>query len=208
MKLYACAISRPSSTFSSDVPAALAISATVGERPSSWPSVLTIFVSSRWSSCSLPGNPDGPALVPEVPLELADDRRRRVGRELDLAVEVEALDRLQQPDRSNLHQILERLASVPETAREKLDETDVLVDESFSETGVGRPRVRRCTRGRVAGPRLGRAWLSHSLAIAHPDVLLLTRETSGSRPMRSARPSRRRSRGSSARTRSARFGPS
>ena len=36
---------------------------------------------------------DGPALVAEVPLDLADDVRRRVRRELDAAVDVEAVDR-------------------------------------------------------------------------------------------------------------------
>src|SRR5207247_2544289 len=42
---------------------------------------------------------DGPALVAEVPLDLPDDVRRRVRRQLDTAVEIEAVDCLDQPDR-------------------------------------------------------------------------------------------------------------
>ena len=55
---------------------------------------------------------DGPALVAEVALDLADDRRGRVGRELDPAVEVETVDRLEQADGADLNQIVERFAAV------------------------------------------------------------------------------------------------
>src|SRR4051794_41462398 len=61
-------------------------------------------------------DPDGPALVAEVPLDLTDDRRRRVRRELDAALEVEAVHGLDQADRRDLDQVVERLAAVAETA--------------------------------------------------------------------------------------------
>ena len=48
-------------------------------------------------------NLDGPALVAEIALDLADDRRRRVRRELDAALEIEAVDRLEQSDGADLN---------------------------------------------------------------------------------------------------------
>ena len=72
---------------------------------------------------------DGPALVAEIALDLADDRRRRVRRELDAALEIEAVDRLEQADRSDLDQIVERLAAVGELDREIAHEIEVRDDE-------------------------------------------------------------------------------
>src|SRR5439155_13076730 len=57
-------------------------------------------------------NAHRPALVAEVTLDLADDVRRRIRRQLDAALEVEAVDRLDQPDRADLDEIGELLAAV------------------------------------------------------------------------------------------------
>jgi hypothetical protein len=54
----------------------------------------------------------------------------------DFALEVEALYRLQQPDRAHLHEVLERLTSVAEAAREELNEPDVLIDEPGAVQGA------------------------------------------------------------------------
>src|SRR5436190_2091956 len=70
-----------------------------------------------------------PALVAEVPLDLADDVGRRVRRQLDAAVEIEAVDRLDQADRADLDEILELLAAVRVAARERADERHVLLDQ-------------------------------------------------------------------------------
>jgi hypothetical protein len=53
-----------------------------------------------------------------VALDLADDVRRGVGGERDLARELEAVDRLDQPDRANLLDVLERLATAGVAAGE------------------------------------------------------------------------------------------
>jgi len=45
-----------------------------------------------------------------VALDLADDRRYRVRRELHATLDVEAFDRQHEPDRADLDEILERLA--------------------------------------------------------------------------------------------------
>src|SRR3954452_1230427 len=71
----------------------------------------------------------GPPAVAEVALDLADDVRRRVRRQLDAAVEVEAVDCLDQPDRADLDEILELLAAVRVAARERAHERHVLLDE-------------------------------------------------------------------------------
>jgi hypothetical protein len=64
-----------------------------------------------------------------VALDLADDVRRRVGRELDAAVEIEAVDRLDQADAADLDEILELLAPVAVAARQGADEREVLLDQ-------------------------------------------------------------------------------
>jgi hypothetical protein len=47
-----------------------------------------------------------------VAFDLADDVRRRVRRQLDAAIEVESVDRLDQPDRADLNEILERTSDM------------------------------------------------------------------------------------------------
>ena len=75
------------------------------------------------------GYADGPALVAEVPLDLADDRRGRVGGELDAALDVEAVDRLDQADGADLDEVVERLAPAGEPPGEVLDERQVEADQ-------------------------------------------------------------------------------
>src|SRR3954468_6283078 len=77
-----------------------------------------------------------PALVAEVPFDLADDVRRRVRRQLDAAVEIEAVDRLDQPDRADLNEILELLAAVRVPPRERAYERHVLLDQLLARGDV------------------------------------------------------------------------
>src|SRR6476659_11232920 len=70
-----------------------------------------------------------PAPVAEVTLDLADDVRRRVSRELDAAVDVEAVDRLDQADRADLDEVFELLAAIGITPSERTDERHVLLDQ-------------------------------------------------------------------------------
>ena len=74
-------------------------------------------------------NAHGPALVAEVALDLADDVRRRVRRQLDAAVDVEAVDRLDQADTADLDEVVELLAAVRVAPRERADEREVLLDQ-------------------------------------------------------------------------------
>src|SRR5579864_1651873 len=79
---------------------------------------------------------DGPALVAEVTLDLADDVRRRIRRQLDASLEIEPVDRLDQPDRADLDEILELLAAVRVAARERPHERHVLLDQLLARMQV------------------------------------------------------------------------
>jgi hypothetical protein len=67
-----------------------------------------------------------------VPLDLADDCRRRIGRELDAAAEVEAVHRLDQADRGDLDEVVVWLAPVAEAPCQVLDEGQVGLDERIA----------------------------------------------------------------------------
>src|SRR4051794_39486151 len=81
-------------------------------------------------------HPDGPALVAEVALDLADHVRRRVGGERDLALEVVAVDRLQQADRADLLDVLERLAAAGVAPRERPHQREVALHELLASARV------------------------------------------------------------------------
>ena len=87
----------------------------------------------RWPCRSQPQlleparHPDRPALVAEVALDLADDRRRGVRRELHAALGVEPVDRLDQADGGDLDEVVERLAAVAEPAGAVLHQGQVQV---------------------------------------------------------------------------------
>jgi hypothetical protein len=85
-----------------------------------------------------PGHPDRPPLVPEVALQLADDRRGGVGRELEAPVRVEPVDRLQQAQGGDLDQVVERLAAVGEPPGQILGQPHVGGDEVVAQGAVAR----------------------------------------------------------------------
>ena len=78
-----------------------------------------------------------PALVAEVALELAQDRRHGERGERGLALRVEAVDRLQQAERGDLHEVVERLAAALVAPGELAGERQEALDQ-------------RIARGRVA----------------------------------------------------------
>ncbi len=77
-----------------------------------------------------------PAAVAEVALDLADDRRHGVRLERHPAVEVEAVDRLDQPDRADLDQVVEWFALAGIATGDRPHERHVLFDQL-----VARPLV-------------------------------------------------------------------
>ena len=84
-------------------------------------------------------NVDGPACIAQVALELAEDRRDRVGRERAAPARVEAVDRLHERQAGHLLEVFQRLRRVAVAAREAARERQMALDQR----GAGR---------RVAGP--------------------------------------------------------
>ena len=78
-----------------------------------------------------------PRLVAEVTANLADDRRHRVAREVDAAVDVEPVDGLDEADRPDLDEILERLAAARVPQGERADERHELDERPVA--GFGSP---------------------------------------------------------------------
>src|ERR671916_91574 len=94
-----------------------------------------------------------PALIPEVALDLPEDVRRRVGRELDPAVHVEAVDRLDEPHGGDLHQVVHGLPAPGELAGEELRQGQLLLDHLLPR---GLVAVLVVPRQQTPGPRLVR----------------------------------------------------
>ena len=111
-----------------------------GERPSFWVSSPVGRADLHPQLLEPPRHPDRPALVAEVALDLADDRRGGVRRELDAALGVEPVDGLEQADRADLDQVLERLATVAEPAGAVLHQRQVQVDQPLAGRVAGRLR--------------------------------------------------------------------
>jgi hypothetical protein len=70
-----------------------------------------------------------PAAVAEVALDLARDVRGGEGGELDAALDVEAVDGLDEADGADLHEVVERLAAVGVPAGDVADERHHALDE-------------------------------------------------------------------------------
>ena len=112
-----------------------------------------------------------PALVAERALELAEDRRRRVARELGSAAGLEAVDRLDQPEAGDLHEVVERLVGVAVAEREVAGERDEALDQLVAGSDVAvavvaheelRSALRACSRWRSSrgrsAPRIDYGW--------------------------------------------------
>src|SRR5581483_4839514 len=65
----------------------------------------------------------------EVSLQLADDRRRGEGRELEAPARIEALDGLEQAEEGDLDEVLDGLAPVLEPAGQVLRQADLGADD-------------------------------------------------------------------------------
>ena len=113
-----------------------AISAGVGARPSSRAISSADPVDLDRQLLEVARDADRPALVAEVALDLAEDRRHRERRERRLAGRVEAVDRLQQPERRDLDQVVELLAAALVAAGELARQRQEPRDERLARGGV------------------------------------------------------------------------
>src|SRR4051794_23741033 len=75
------------------------------------------------------GNPERPALVTEVALELSRDRRHSERREGGTAFQIESVDGLQQPHRRDLNKVVEWLRATVVTLRQVRGQRKVTLQE-------------------------------------------------------------------------------
>jgi hypothetical protein len=87
-------------------------------------------------------DPDRPRSVAEVSLDLAVDRRDRERRKINTAVELEPVDRVDQPDRADLDEILELLAPADVAPSQLPYEREVLSDQAVARRRVSALVVR------------------------------------------------------------------
>ena len=73
--------------------------------------------------------PDGPSLVAEVALDLARDRRHRVGEEVAVLLDVELLRRPDQCHAGDLLEVLHRDRAVAVAVRDGVSDSDVEDDD-------------------------------------------------------------------------------
>src|SRR3954452_18320878 len=81
-------------------------------------------------------DPDRPALVTEMALDLPHHVGRRVGGKRDLPVELEAVDRLDQADGAHLLDVLERLAAAGVAPRQRANQGQVALDQRLARVRV------------------------------------------------------------------------
>src|SRR5439155_8210624 len=79
---------------------------------------------------------DCPSAVPEVPLQLAEDRRGGERRELEPPIGIETLDRLEQAHQRHLNEVVAWLAAIREAAGEEVRQRGVLLDELVAHAPV------------------------------------------------------------------------
>src|SRR5262249_29447832 len=72
---------------------------------------------------------DGPGPVAVVAPDLADDGRRGIRHELDVALRVEAVERLEEPDPADLGEVVEGLSALRIPGGERAHEPLVALDE-------------------------------------------------------------------------------
>src|SRR5262249_55882025 len=102
----------------------------------------------------------GPGAVAEVALDLADDGRDGIRPEEDAALQVEAVDRLDQADRRDLDEVVELLAAAGVAARDRAREGEIGLEEL-----AARRRVPALV---VRGEKLGPLQLVRAEAHADP----------------------------------------
>ena len=141
-------------------------------------------VSASRSSCSRRGTRTAQPLSRKCRLISPTIVGRGVRRELDPALEVEAVDRLDQADRADLDEVVERLAAAGEPAGEVLDEGQVQPDQLVARRlvlgAVGH-------RGDELVEELARVRPGGSPGFAHVLVGRRSSRTPGSRGRRPAR---------------------
>ena len=99
-----------------------------------------------------------PTLVPDMALDLADDVRNRKRGQLAPAPMVETVDRVDEPDRAGLEQVVVVAAALVAT-RERLDQREVQLDEPLARGDIAVLSI-RLKQAACLTLLFGEAWLS------------------------------------------------
>jgi hypothetical protein len=91
-----------------------------------------------------------------MPAQLADDRGHRIGGEVRATLLTEAVDSLDQSDRPDLDEIVDRLRRPREPTSKGVDERKVLLDHASAGASVSSTMVRREERRRGPPPTVVR----------------------------------------------------
>src|SRR5947208_4871913 len=121
---------------------AVALSGQVGDRP----------VDAQGELLEVAWDPYRPGPVTEMALELAQDRRDGVAGEGDVAIGVEAVDRLDEPERRDLEEVLERLLGALVAARELARQRQEALDERLARGGVALALLAQKELAILSGP--------------------------------------------------------
>ena len=97
--------------------------------------------------------PDRGPLVAEVALDLARNGQGREGRELVAKVGIEAIDSLDEAEVADLHDVVQRLASVLKLSRQEVDEVSIGVNK-LRANAIAFCGVRCLLVATVEGPQL------------------------------------------------------
>jgi hypothetical protein len=133
-----------------------------------------------------------PALVAEVALQLAEDGRRGVARELRPASGLEAVDRLDQAEARDLHEVVQRLVRVRVAKGEVTRERQEALAELLARSEVAVVVVADqkpafsflCIRSVAGGPALcPQSTRSGQCGNAHDEPLVVFDVRSASRPL-------------------------
>jgi hypothetical protein len=111
---------------------------------------------------------DLPAVVPEMPLQLSQDRRGGEGRERDAPGRIEALERFEEPHQRHLHEVFERLSPAAEPPGQSAAHGEVVLHQPFQDLGVSAGGVPAVLLHHVVGPLAHRRHRHHDGVATRP----------------------------------------
>ena len=101
-------------------------------RPSSWASCQVAVRASHGQVFDGPGDVNLPALVPEVPSDLAVNVRASISRQGAANGRIEVVNRRDQATVAHLHQVLSRLRTTPISLDAGPDQATVAADQQLA----------------------------------------------------------------------------
>ena len=127
------------------MPRCSAISVAVGARPNCWDSSARALTSCLLKVFEAAGHVDRPSIVAEMSAYLAHHGRHGERQEFSAAVDIEAVDRVDQTDSCSLDEIVMWFASVAESTCDVIGQRQAIARRSLRADGGRRLRLRQAT---------------------------------------------------------------